>query len=48
MNKMVAVAEKDSKMVDSKPTILIIPLNVNVPNTPIKRHRLSVLIFKKA
>lgn len=48
MNKMVAGAEKDSKMVDLKPIILIITFNVNVPNTPIKRHRLSVLIFKKA
>lgn len=48
MRKMVAVAEKDSKRVDLKPTIFIVTLNVNVPNTLIKRHGLSVLIFKKA
>lgn len=48
MNKKAAVAEKDSKMVDLKPIILINTLNVNVPNTPIKRPRFSVLIFKKA
>ena len=40
-----AWTERKSKVVDLKPVVLIVTLNVNVPNTPIKRYRSSVFDF---
>lgn len=43
-NKKHTRQTENSKMVERNPTTLITTLNVNGPNTPIKRQRLSAWI----